>query len=91
MPRIEVETAVVEAAASQVRGAGTTVRGVVGDLESSNLSSSGFQTPDAVGRFSSVWSTALTAYADACGSVAGRLSNAGIVYEVTESKLTQTF
>jgi hypothetical protein len=91
MSRIQVETSVVEAAAAQVKRAGVVVREAATDLAIPLGSDPGFQAAAAAGRFCSTWSSALTAYADTCDSVAGRLSNAGIVYEVTEAHVSEAF
>jgi len=91
MSRIQVETSVVEAAAAQVKRAGETVRQAVGDVAAPGLDDPGFQAATAVDKFCSTWSTALTAYANACDSVAGSLSHAGAVYEITEAHLTQAY
>lgn len=91
MPRIQVETSVVQAAAAQVKQAGATVHEAAGYLAAGPVSDPGFRTADAVARFCSAWSTGLTAYAQACDSVSGRLSAAGTVYEVTEAHLSEAF
>ena len=91
MPRIQVETSVVKEAADQVQQAGATTREAAGYLLSGAIADPGFQTAGALTRFGSAWSAGLAAYARSCDSVAGRLSKASTVYEVTETRLSEAF
>lgn len=91
MPRIEVNTATVEAAAAQVKQAGATTREAAGYLAPGTIADPGFQTAQAVARFCATWSTSLGSFAKACESVSGRLSTAGKVYEITDIHLSEGF
>jgi hypothetical protein len=91
MVKVAVNPQTVQAASSQMKQAGANMHEAAGDVVTGTPSDPGFQTPDAVARFCAAWSTALTAYANACDSVSARLSTTATVYTVMEAHLTDSW